>query len=60
LCAVLIGSATLLIASLLLSIYMTTLWQMWLGLGIILGIASGMTSLVLASAIATLVRFDRS
>jgi len=51
--AVLIGSATLLIGGLLLTIHMTALWQMWLSLGIILGIATGMTSLVLASTIAT-------
>ena len=51
--AVLIGSATLLIGGLLVTIHMTALWQMWLSLGIILGIATGMTSLVLASTIAT-------
>jgi predicted MFS family arabinose efflux permease len=43
----------LLIAGLVLAMTMTTIWQLWLGLGIILGIASGMTSLVLATTIAT-------
>jgi MFS family permease len=51
--SVLIVSAVLLIAGLLLAMMMSALWELWLGLGIILGIASGMTSLVLASTIAT-------
>src|SRR5262245_11666029 len=51
--AVLTTSAVLLIAGLALAMTMTAIWELWLGLGIILGIASGMTSLVLASTIAT-------
>ncbi len=51
--AVLTVSALLLIAGLLLAMTMTSLWELWLGLGILLGIASGMTSLVLMSTVAT-------
>ena len=51
--AVITGSATLLIVGLLLSMTMTEKWELWLGLGIILGIASGMTALILAVTVAT-------
>src|ERR1700709_2738138 len=51
--SVLTGSAGLLIAGILLATAMTTRWQLWLSLGVILGIAPGMTALVLATTIAT-------
>jgi len=50
---VLTASAGLLIGGLLLSLVMTTRWELWLSLGMILGIAPGMTALVLAATIAT-------
>jgi sugar phosphate permease len=46
-------SAALLIAGLLVAITMTTRWQLWLGLGIAMGIAPGMTALVMAATIST-------
>jgi MFS family permease len=51
--AVLIGSAALLIVGLALAMTMTTKWQLWLSLGVILGLAPGMTALVLTTTIAT-------
>ncbi len=51
--AVLVASAVLMIAGLLHAMTMSTLWELWLALGTVLGIASGMTSLVLATTIAT-------
>src|SRR5262245_38671785 len=51
--AVVIAAAILTIAGLALALVMTTRWELWLGLGIIVGIATGMTSLVLATKIAT-------
>ena len=45
---VLTASAALLITGLLIAMLMTEQWQLWLGLGVILGIASGMTALILA------------
>jgi MFS family permease len=51
--AVLTGSAALLIAGMLLAMTMTSRWQLWLSLGVILGIAPGMTALVLTTTIAT-------
>jgi sugar phosphate permease len=51
--AVLAGSAVLLIAGMLLAMAMTTRWQLWLSLGVILGVAPGMTALVLTTTIAT-------
>src|ERR1700709_2186906 len=36
-----------------LAMAMTTRWQLWLSLGVILGIAPGMTALVLSTTIAT-------
>src|ERR1700712_4267077 len=51
--AVLTGSAALLIVGMLLAMTMTARWQLWLSLGVILGIAPGMTALVLATTVAT-------
>ena len=51
--AVLTGSAALLIVGMVLAMTMTARWQLWLSLGVILGIAPGMTALVLATTIAT-------
>jgi len=51
--AVLTGSAVLLIAGLLLGVTMTAKWQLWLGLGIAMGVAPGLTALVMATTIAT-------
>jgi predicted MFS family arabinose efflux permease len=51
--AVVIMAAALLIGGLALSMIMNAKWQLWLGLGIVLGVASGLTSLVLATNIAT-------
>jgi AraC family transcriptional regulator, regulatory protein of adaptative response / DNA-3-methyladenine glycosylase II len=48
-----IMAAALLIGGLALSMIMNAKWQLWLGLGIVLGVASGLTSLVLATNIAT-------
>src|SRR6202012_2769274 len=44
--AVLTASAALLIAGMLLAISMTAKWQLWASLGVILGLAPGMTALV--------------
>ncbi len=49
----LVVAAILLISALLFAMTMTEIWQLWLGLGIIVGVATGMTSLVLATTIAT-------
>ena len=51
--AVLSGSAVLLIAGMLLAMAMTSRWELWLSLGVILGIAPGLTALVLSATIAT-------
>lgn len=51
--AVLTGSAALLIVGMVLAMTMTTRWQLWLSLGVILGLAPGMTALVLSTTIAT-------
>jgi len=51
--AVLSGSAVLLIGGMLMAMTMTARWQLWLSLGVILGLAPGMTALVLATTIAT-------
>ena len=51
--AVVTAAAMLTIGGLALSMTMTAKWELWLGLGIIVGIATGMTSLVLATKIAT-------
>ncbi len=50
---VLLWSAALLIAGLLVAITMTARWQLWLALGIALGVAPGMTALVMSTTIAT-------
>lgn len=46
-------SAMLLLVGLLLSMTMTQKWQLWTGIGVMLGIASGITALVLSATIAT-------
>jgi MFS family permease len=51
--AVLACSAGLLIAGLGLAMTMTAKWQLWLGLGIVMGIAPGLTALVMGATIAT-------
>jgi predicted MFS family arabinose efflux permease len=51
--AVLAASATLMMAGLLLIVTMAAKWQLWLGLGVLTGIAPGLTALVLATTIAT-------
>jgi MFS family permease len=50
---VLTASAALLIAGMILAMGMTAKWQLWLSLGVILGIAPGMTALVLTTTVAT-------
>jgi predicted MFS family arabinose efflux permease len=50
---VLIWSGILLMAGLLVAITMTSKWQLWLALGIAMGIAPGMTALVMATTIST-------
>ena len=50
---VLIGSGMLLIAGLLVAATMTAKWQLWVGLGIAMGVAPGMTALVMVTTIAT-------
>ena len=45
--------AILLIVGLVLAIMMTTRWQLWIALGIAMGVAPGMTALVMAATIAT-------
>ncbi|MEA2768293.1 MAG: hypothetical protein QOD93_1255 [Acetobacteraceae bacterium] len=50
---VLTWSAVLLIAGLMLAITMTSRWQLWIGLGVALGVAPGMTALVMATTIST-------
>jgi sugar phosphate permease len=50
---VLTGSAVLLIVGMLVAMTMTARWQLWLSLGVILGLAPGMTALVLTTTIAT-------
>ena len=51
--AVLTLSAALLIAGLLLAMTMTAKWQLWLGFGVLMGVAPGLTALVLPTLIAT-------
>ncbi|MCW5634620.1 MAG: MFS transporter [Rubrivivax sp.] len=46
-------SGTLLILGLVVAITTTTQWQLWLGMGILLGSAPGITAMQLTSAIAT-------
>ncbi len=47
------SSAILLIAGLLLTIGMTAKWQLWTGIGVLLGVAPGLTALVVNAAIAS-------
>lgn len=49
----LLASAALLMVGLVLVMVMTRKWELWLGLGVLLGLAPGLTALVLASTIAT-------
>jgi len=51
--AIVTAAAILTIAGLALALVMTAKWELWFGLGIVVGIATGMTSLVLATKIAT-------
>lgn len=46
-------SGVLLIAGLLLSINMTQKWHLWLGMGMLLGIAPGLVAMQISSVIAT-------
>ncbi len=46
-------SVVLLTAGLAIAIVMTAKWQLWLGIGVLLGVAAGMTALVLSATIAT-------
>lgn len=50
---VLAASAILLVAGLIVSITMTTRWQLWLGLGIAMGVAPGLAALVLSATVST-------
>jgi MFS family permease len=47
------SSAILLVAGLLVTIGMTAKWQLWLGVGIMLGVAPGLTALVVNATIAS-------
>jgi MFS family permease len=51
--AMVTSSTLLLIAGLVLAVAMTEKWQLWLSLGIVLGIAPGMTALVIATTVST-------
>ena len=46
-------SMSLIILGLLLAMGMTTKWQLWLGIGLLLGIAPGMTALVVSVTVAS-------
>jgi MFS family permease len=46
-------SISLIIVGLLLSIGMTSKWQLWLGVGVLLGVAPGMTALVVSVTVAS-------
>jgi MFS family permease len=50
---VLLWATVLLIAGLIVAITMTNKWELWLGLGVAMGVAPGMTALVLSTTIAT-------
>jgi MFS family permease len=50
---VLSASAILLVAGLIVAITMTTRWQLWLGLGIAMGVAPGLAALVLSATVST-------
>ena len=45
-------SATLLVIGLLMAVSMTTRWELWLGIGVLLGVAPGMTAMVINAAVA--------
>jgi predicted MFS family arabinose efflux permease len=50
---ILMASAALLIAGLFVAMTTTERWQLWISLGVAMGIAPGMTALVMATTIAT-------
>ncbi|MFL5282650.1 MAG: MFS transporter [Rhodopila sp.] len=50
---ILMASASLLIAGLFVAITTTARWELWLSLGVAMGIAPGMTALVMATTVAT-------
>lgn len=50
---VLAASAILLVAGLLISTTMTTKWQLWIGLGVAMGVAPGLAALVLSATVST-------
>jgi MFS family permease len=51
--AVLTASVALLIAGLVLVITMNAKWELWLGLGVFMGVAPGLTAIAMAATIAT-------
>ncbi|MGG5823524.1 MFS transporter [Falsiroseomonas sp. HW251] len=51
--AVVAASAALLLVGLLMAMTITTRWQLWLSLGVLCGIAPGMTAVVLPATVAT-------
>jgi sugar phosphate permease len=51
--AVVAAAAMLLVAGLLLALATTSKWQLWLSLGVLCGIAPGMTGIVLPATVAT-------
>lgn len=50
---VLAASAILLVVGLLVSITMMTKWQLWVGLGVAMGVAPGLAALVLSATVST-------
>jgi MFS family permease len=50
---VLSASAILLVAGLIVSMTMTTRWQLWLGLGVAMGVAPGLAALVMSATVST-------
>jgi predicted MFS family arabinose efflux permease len=51
--AILIASALLVIAGLLLVLSMNARWELWFGLGVLMGVAPGLTAIAMATTIAT-------
>ncbi len=49
----LVVSAVMVVVGLILSVMMTQKWQLWLGIGVLLGVAPGMTAMVTNATIAT-------
>jgi MFS family permease len=47
------ASASLIVVGLLLAVTMTAKWELWLGIGFLLGVAPGLTALVLTATVAT-------